>query len=216
MKGVILIAFILSLILSSCTIVDNEESSGDESKLEIYFVDNKFKADQYVSGIWDRKVLPYFDKKAIELDKVLAVYKDDPEKAGQTFGYREKAEGSPWNFIVAGSGKIVKARTKSRAATMEIDLNPQDGRADATIQIGPVIKGTSIRDSLDFVTFGMFTNQIEYAQLGNALNQKSYSDVLSKFDRAAIVGKTVHFQGAFTQIPYSGKILITPVKLEVR
>lgn len=211
----LLILALLTLQIQSCTVVDNEEESEKEAKLDIYFVDDNFKADEYVTGIWKSKVLPLFEKKAVDLSTILASYNENQEETGSKFGYREKAEGSPWNFRVKGAGKIIKARTKSRAATMEIDLDPQDGKRDAIIQIGPVIKGTSIRDSLDFVTFGMFTNQIEYAQLANALNKRSYDDVLSKFDRSTIVGKTVKFNGAFTQVPYSSKILITPVQLEI-
>ena len=33
------------------------------------------------------------------------------------------------------------------------------------LQIGPVIKGTSIRDSLDFLKFDDFTNQLEFARV---------------------------------------------------
>ncbi|MBU2515524.1 DUF2291 domain-containing protein [bacterium] len=206
----------LILASSSCTVVDNEEDEKDDSKLDIYFVDDTFKAEEYVSGIWDSKVVPYFQTESIDLKKILTVYENDPEKAGITYGYREKTEGSPWTFKVKGTGTIIKAKTKSQAAVMEIDLEPMDGKKDAIIQIGPVIKGSSIRDALDFVTFGMFTNQIEYAQLANALNRKAYDTELSKFDRETIVGKDIYFEGAFTQVPYSSKVLITPVKLEVK
>lgn len=204
------------LISSSCTVVDNDEAKEDKDKLEIYFVDDTFKADEYVSGIWDSKIIPYFKSNAVDLNQLLAIYNKDQEEAGKKHGYREKAEGSPWNFKVKGTGKIIKAKTKSRAATMEMDLAPEDGKKDAIIQIGPVIKGTAIRDTLDFITFGMFTNQIEFAQLSNALNKKAYDTVLSKFDRDTIIGKTIVFEGAFTQVPYSSKILITPIKLEVK
>lgn len=206
----------LLLVLTSSTIVDIKEGDKDKSKLDIYFVDDKFKADDYVAGIWDTKVLPFFQKKAIELNELLLTYQKDQGEAGKTFGYREKAEGSPWNFRIKSNAKIIKAKTKSRAGTMDIDLEPFDGKKDAIIQIGPVLKGTSIRDSLDFITFGMFTNQIEFAQLANAFNKKINDTVLSNFDRNAIVGKTIYFEGAFTQKPYSSKILITPIKLEVK
>jgi predicted lipoprotein len=200
----------------SCTVVDNDEESKDKDTLDIYFVDDKFKADEYVKGIWDSKVIPYVKSNAIDLSQLLAIYTTDQEEAGKNHGYREKAEGSPWNFKVKGTGKIIKAKTTSKAATMDIDLAPGDGKKDAIIQIGPVIKGTAIRDTLDFITFGMFTNQIEFAQLSNALNKKAYDTVLSQFDRNTIIGKTIYFEGAFTQVPYSNKILITPVKLEIK
>ena len=202
--------------LSSCTVVDNDEESKDKDKLDIYFVDDKFKADDYVSSIWDSKVIPYYKNNAIDFNQLLPIYNKDQEEAGKKYGYREKAEGSPWNFKVKGTGKIIKAKTESRAATMDLDIEPFDGKKDAIVQIGPVIKGTAIRDTLDFITFGMFVNQIEFAQLSNALNKKAYDTVLSKIDRSTIIGKTIYFEGAFTQVPYSDKILITPIVLEIK
>ena len=105
---------------------------------------------------------------------------------------------------------------RRKPASLKRRKNHRWNFQDAIIQIGPVIKGTAIRDTLDFMTFGMFVNQIEFAQLSNALNKKAYDTVLSKFDRDTIIGKTIVFEGAFTQVPYSDKILITPIVLEVK
>ena len=70
-------------------------------------------------------------------------------------------------------GKIVAANTQSRAATIDVDVDG-DGKADARVQIGPAMRGTALRDSLDFVQFNEFTNQIDFAQFGKAFN--AYAD----------------------------------------
>ncbi len=82
-------------------------------------------------------------------------------------------EGAPWNFPVAITGTIVEANTKSRAATADIDTDG-DGKADATLQLGPVIKGTSIRDVLPFVSFTSYSNQIDYADVAKAFNTQAF------------------------------------------
>ena len=135
--------------------------------------------------------------------------------AGEEFGYREKEEGSPWNFRVKGSGVVTAVNTESRASTVDIDLFPNDGKADLVLQIGPVIKDSAIRDSLDFISFTDFTNQLEFARLSNAFNKVVNKDVTSKLDRENLMGKKISFWGAFTQLQDSDLIRVTPVALEV-
>ena len=92
-----------------------------------------------------------------------------PDEAGAKFGYRAKSEGTPWTLMVKIEGSIVAADTESRAATIGVDATGQ-GKTDAIVQIGPAMRGTAIRDALDFVSFNDFTNQIDFAQFGKAFN----------------------------------------------
>lgn len=210
-----LLALVLAF-MTSCTIVpDKKDEKGNEEKLDIYFVNDEFNPDTYVDEIWNEKVVPYFEKNCLEIGAVLEVWKKNQDEAGKQFGYREKAEGSPYNFRVKGSGKIVAANTKSRASTIDVDLAPEDGVADVTIQIGPVIKDSAIRDSLDFISFTDFTNQLEFARLSNAMNKKINKEVLAGLDRENLVGKTVRFNGSFTHLQGSDLVRITPVILSV-
>ena len=209
----------LLLLLLSCTIVpDEKEKAGKDKsdKLEIYFVDDKFKPDEYVETIWDDKVVPYFKNKCLPINEILSLWGEDQEAAGKKFGYREKAEGSPWNFRVKGSGVIVEVNTASRASTVAVDLDPPSGTAELVIQIGPVIKDTGVRDVLEFISFTDFTNQLEFARLSNAFNKKINATVLSGLDREDLMGRHVSFHGVFTQLQDSDLVRITPVELEVR
>ena len=188
----------LLVLLISCTIVPDEEekAEGDKGdKLEIYFVDDTFKPDEYVDAIWDDKVVPYFRSKCQPIDEILPLWNKDQEAAGKAFGYREKAEGSPWNFRAKGSGVIVEVHTASRASTVAVDLDPTDAVADLVIQIGPVIKDTGVRDALEFISFTDFTNQLEFARLSNALNKKVNAAVRSVLDREGLMGRHVSFHG---------------------
>ena len=211
---IVLIICIFSF--SSCTVVPDEEKSGDnEEKLDIYFVSDDFKPDEYAQKVWKDKVIPLFIEKSQPIDVIIPTWRKDQQAAGEQFGYREKAEGSPWNFRVKGSGNIVAVNTKSRASTIDVDLFPVDGTTDLILQIGPVIKDSAIRDSLDFISFTDFTNQLEFARLSNAFNKVVNRDVTSKLDRENLMGKKVSFLGAFTQLQDSDLIRVTPVVLEI-
>ena len=71
--------------------------------------------------------------------------------------------------MVKFDGVIVAADTESRASTISVDATGK-GKTDAIVQIGPAMRGTAIRDALDFVSFGDFTNQIDFARFGKAFN----------------------------------------------
>jgi predicted lipoprotein len=195
---------------------EDEDAKKKDKKLDIYFVTDDFKPDEFVEKIWDDKVVPYFKEKCLPISDVLPIWVKDQEAAGRQFGYREKAEGSPWNYRVKGTGTIVSVNTASRASTVDVDIDPGDGVADVLIQIGPVIKDTAIRDSLEFISFTDFTNQLEFARLSNAFNKMVNKTVTGELDRDNLMGKGISFNGAFTQLQDSDLIRITPVTLEVK
>ncbi len=65
---------------------------------------------------------------------------------------------------MAGTGKIVVANLDTRARTVGLDTDG-DGAADVTVQLGPVIKGSALRDVAPFYNFDDFRDQIEFAKL---------------------------------------------------
>ncbi|ROU03469.1 DUF2291 domain-containing protein [Histidinibacterium lentulum] len=92
-----------------------------------------------------------------------------------------------------------------------------DGMPEGTairVQTGPAINGTDLRDVPGDIQFGMFTNQIEYQDVGSAINRAMSAEVLSDLDRDALTGKTVTVVGAFTLIN-PANWLVTPVRFEV-
>lgn len=204
----------LPMMLSACKLytvvkLDQNSSSSQESGFSAGG-DSNFDGDKYVNSVWSSKVIPYITKKAVDVTQVLNAIKQNVDGAGKQFGLRDNSEGSPWNFIVKGRGKVMAVDTASRAGTVDIDLPPYDGKKDLILQIGPVIKGSSIRDSLSFISFDNFENQIVFAQLGNSFNKKAYETVLSKIKFSALKGKEIEFSGAFT-MGDSSDILLTPI-----
>lgn len=205
-----LMAALVAAALPGCKIVKTltaEEKAAAEAR-------DAFDPNARVETIWQDKVLPYFTKRAGPLKDVAALAASSPDKAGETYGNPHKQASSPWTYAVTLSGKITAADTASRAATIDVDTDG-DGKADATVQIGPAIRGTALRDTLDFVNFNAFKNQIEWAQFGKAFNTKVNQALLSGLSHEGLVGKSVAVTGAYPLTPGGGLPLVTPTAITV-
>ncbi|CAN7737262.1 DUF2291 domain-containing protein [Phyllobacterium sp. LjRoot231] len=205
----------VALGISGCKLKKNEAGSAKASgQLEIFFDSSDFNADKVVTDVWSPKVEPFMRDKAHSFGEVQSALAKDAKSAGSEYGYSENPAQNPYSFIVKLDGKVVDANTKSRAAYIEVDTNG-DGKSDAKVQLGPVVRGTALRDVLPFIPFSAFKNQIEYANVGRALNNHVYDTKLSKLDRENLIGKQVSVTGAFGTPSAGAEILITPSDLTV-
>ena len=171
-----------------------------------------FDPDKMVAADWASKIVPYFEKRAGPFGEVRDLAAKSPEEAGARFGYRPKSGDVPWTLMVKLEGAIVEANTESRAATIGVDTTGK-GKADANVQIGPALRGTAIRDALDFVSFNDFTNQIDFARYGKAFSVYVDHEVLEKLPRDSLVGRKVTVLGAYPLSSSSETPLITPVEI---
>jgi len=140
-----------------------------------------FDAAAYVASIWESRVRPAIEANAVGVQ----VYRD-----------AASADATVRPAAVGAEGVIVEVNTSSRVGVAFLDLNPADGRPDATVQIGPVLRGTALRDALTFIQFSDFTNQIEFAAVAGALNDRVASDILGSIDFGTLVGRHVRVVGA--------------------
>jgi predicted lipoprotein len=199
------------LVLGGCKIVATPKkqlAGADES------ADAGFDPNAMVRAIWDPKVIPSLSTRAHDLAEVVAALQGNPDEAGAKYGYRAKEGNEPWTFAVKISGRIIAAETASRAGAISVD-NGGDGKIAAIIQIGPAMRGTALRDALDFVSFNDFKNQIDYAQFGKAFNTYAVQTFLSKMPRDSLVGRTVTALGAFTLETGNQPPLVTPAQLNL-
>ena len=58
------------------------------------------------------------------------------------------------------------------------------------MQLGPVIRGTTLRDVQPFIDFTAYRDQIAFAELARALNDQAYKTALEAVPRDGLVGKT--------------------------
>ncbi|HEY5223967.1 MAG TPA: DUF2291 domain-containing protein [Microbacteriaceae bacterium] len=138
------------------------------------------------------------------------------------------AEAIAANPTAASDKYGVKATTGSELSVSFTGVagTPQDGiypvavqglpqGLNIRVQTGPAINGTDLRDATGTISFGQFTNQIDYQNAGAALNDEMKKLVLAKVDAAHLQGKTVSVVGAFELINPNGW-LVTPVKLSMQ
>ncbi|MEB2847841.1 DUF2291 family protein [Rhizobiales bacterium RZME27] len=200
----LLAASLLAASLSGCKLVktDTAEAGGTAADPIAAIVETTF----------DTKLVPALSEKAVDLATLRDAIKTGLDKAGESHGTRVGGAGGGWNFPVKGSATVTEENRASKAATADIDLDG-DGQADATLQLGPVIKGTALRDTTPLYDFSTFRDQIEYAKLGRALNDKA----ISKLPGAdtPLKGKRVNFLGAVVIRSASEKPLVMPVSIEV-
>jgi predicted lipoprotein len=210
--GILLL--ISMIIVLACTIVKHESQEKQSTKeLEIYFSDSGFDPKAYVESIWEGKVLPCIDKRAADITEVLSALKASEAEASKKYGYRIGYEGTFYNFAVKGKVKILRVNTESRNGLAYADVVPFDGKEDVLVQIGPVFKGTSIRDMLDFISLNSFANQVEFARLASELNARVREKVIGPIDPATMVGKIYSMTAVFTLDGTSALPLLTPVVL---
>jgi predicted lipoprotein len=169
-------------------------------------------AARFVDPIWTTKVLPTIQEKAQDIAKILPEIRADPNGAGQKYGRREAT--NPYNYMIKGTGKVVELHTESQAGTAIVEI---PGLAEkVALQIGPVIRGTALRDATGIVSFNQFTNQLDYADVSKEMNHRALQTALGNVDPASLAGKTATFFGAFTFDPHSkAPVLITPVKIDL-
>lgn len=166
-----------------------------------------------VEETFSAELLPYVAKTAKPIATLRAAISEGLDTAGEAHGNRGAGAGSAWNFAVTGEGVAVDAKLDSRARKVMLDTDG-DTKADVTLQLGPVISGTALRDVAPFYNFDDFRDQIEFAGLGRALNDAISETLVVPEDE--ILGKTVVFTGVVPLRSASEAWKVTPTELEVR
>jgi predicted lipoprotein len=209
-KGALLMAMLVAAALPGCKFVKTQTAAEKAAAV----AKTAFNPTDKVNAVWESQAVPSIEKRAGDFKTLMAAIAANPDDAGAKFGHREKEGDAPWTYVVKFEGKIVAAETTSRAGSIDVDVDG-DGKADLKVQIGQAIRGTALRDSLDFVNFSEFKNQIEWAQFGKAFNEKVNSTILASLPRDSLTGKTVKVTGAFP-LPSSGQLpVVTPATLVI-
>jgi predicted lipoprotein len=154
------------------------------------------------------KVQAAIDKRAVSADTLAAAITKN--QAAATKDYSIPGGTGP-EFSVKFTGVVGKGDFGS----YPVSVAGVPKSVVISMQTGPAILGTDLRDATGTITFGQFTNQIEYQNAGSALNKEMKKEVLAKVDTAHLSGKTVSVVGAF-QLTDPNNWLVTPVELSVR
>ena len=152
---IIAVAVLLFLILAGrygFTVVSIEDA-------EKAVQSEAFDPVAYVDGIWESKLLPTFNEKAVELPKILSEMKPDAngtapkdELIAIANQYGLITVGEAHVYMVKGSGKIVSVNAETSLGTAEVALDGYDGPIKVLLYIGTRIPSdeTSVRDAVGF------------------------------------------------------------------
>jgi predicted lipoprotein len=203
------LAVLAAVGLSACKIVKNPEPGADTA-----IAAGEAGDDARIAALLDEtlesQLLPLIREKATGVADLRSAVATGLDSAGAAHGVRGAGAGAAWNFAVTGTGVVISANLESRARKAELDTDG-DGVADVTLQLGPVIKGTSLRDVAPFYDFNDFRDQIEFAKLGRAINDR-VSPVVT-LPEGDLVGQTLGFTGAVTLKSASDPWLVTVIEV---
>ncbi|SPJ32028.1 DUF2291 family protein [Kushneria phyllosphaerae] len=167
----------------------------------------QFSAERYGQEQFP-EIMQNVESRAVEAPELAQALNDDASAAGERYGV---ASGIAPIFPVHFTGTVGEG--KSGIYTIDIPDMPEGTRI--RVQTGPAINGTTLRDATGDISFGQFTNQIEYQDAGAAINNAMKAEVLEGVDTAALSGKTVEVTGVFQMINPKNW-LVTPVALDVQ
>ncbi len=201
------------------------------AEVEQQKLDEAFDPVKYVDDLWDSKIIPTINSKAVNLADVLTAMqpnaqgiatKDDLIKVANQFGLVTVGEAHV--YLVKGEGKVVSVDTKTSLGVMEIQPVGYEGPIKVLVYLGPRIPSdeTSVRDGVGFIDFGDFKEQTEFGKVGAEINKRVISQAYPSVDKDQLVGKTIAFTGAMTIRTFNlvnidlTKMTIVPVKVEVK
>ncbi|EPX87488.1 putative periplasmic lipoprotein [Rubellimicrobium thermophilum DSM 16684] len=197
----LLLCLSATALLTGCKIVQKAPQDGADAPAS--------HVEQVVLDSYETQLLPHVSAAAVEFGTLRAALAGGLEAAGAAHGI-QAAGGGAWNFLTRGEGMIVGGDRESRAATLDVDADG-DGAGDLQIQIGPIVRGTALRDAAPFYVFTDFKDQIEFADLARALNSRATADLA--LPGGDLTGRSVAFEGAFALRSATDPILLVPTRL---
>ncbi len=174
-----------------------------------------FNPTDEATNFWTNNAKEYFEKNAVDLNTLVSEAKGDFASVAGKYGHYSMGDSGELSFIVKGQGTIDLVKDKLRAGYLSVKVpNLEDG-IKVRLQIGPVFKGSAVRDSISLISYKDYKNQIEWAQVSVAFHELITRDILSKLDMRNLLNKEVEFVGCFT-VGRKGLLQITPVELLVK
>ncbi|MDR1018841.1 MAG: DUF2291 domain-containing protein [Lachnospiraceae bacterium] len=209
-KKIMSLFLVMVLFASMMTGCIKVVKTGEEGKLT---GETKFNPGDDVSKFWESEAIPELEKKAIDINTFIKESNGDFKSLAKKYGKYSMGTSGELNYVVKGTGTVTEVNTSSMAGFMTVKLNDYTGNVKIMLQIGSVITGSSVRDSLSFIKYGDYTNQQEFAAISQSINSLIQKKVVSPKTAADYKGKEISFVGCFTASDNS-QMLITPVMIK--
>ena len=204
--SLLLLAFAVLTMTGCVTIV----KTGEEGKLT---GESSFDASQNVADIWQTQALPELTTRAVDLNTFLSEANGDFKSLAEKYGKYSMGTSGELSYVVKGTATVTEVNQEKKAGYMAVTLDGYNGPATIRLQIGTVFKGSAVRDSLNFIKYEDYQNQVEWADVSKSIHALLQSDVIDTANVSTLQGKKVEFVGCFT-VTNNEELLITPVVLK--
>ncbi|MEN5015724.1 DUF2291 domain-containing protein [Erwinia sp. Eh17-17] len=174
-----------TLALGSCRIVSQQELADLKNPPN--------PAMAKVSATYQQKIVPQVVSEAKPLGELMAslTAAKDFDSACKALGYRSQDE-NPCVFSVKIQGAVTEVNTTSRSGKMTVkDISGQD----VVVQVGPIIRGTALRDVYKGASYQDFNDQVLFGDYGRAINNLASAEVKKLQPK---VGDSVEVDGVFS------------------
>lgn len=154
---------LLAPVLGGCRIVSQQELA------DLKNPPNPHMAN--VAQTWRQSLVPQVVSEARPAAELMAALRAAPDfdTACQQLGWRSQPE-NPCVFAVKVSGVVEKVDTRSRSGKVTL-LAPDGTRA--VVQLGPIIRGTALRDGYRKVSYQDFNDQVLFGNYSRAINDRA-------------------------------------------
>lgn len=197
-----------AILLSSCVKV---VKIGEEGKMTGNI---EFNAKDNVAELWE-EARGNIEEKAVDIVSFLKESNGDMKSLVEKYGKYSMGNSGSISYAVKGSGIVEEINTEKKAGYMVVKLDGYEGKEIVKIQVGPIYKGSSTRDTLDIISFGDYTNQEEWAAISQELHKSIDENVVTPIINSDLKGKKISFVGTFT-VDKKDELIITPVDLVVQ
>ncbi|WP_320123010.1 DUF2291 family protein [uncultured Sphaerochaeta sp.] len=165
------------------------------------------QSEDYLEGRWDT-ILEEIDDNTIELTSLLQNGNGNFIENIDDFG-----SGSKNILTVSGTAQIESVNTDSRAGFLTIKPIGYIGEYTFRLQIGPIFKGSTIRDGLSSIGFSDFDNQMDWSSLSGEIMEKLYDSSIAQLEFSSTEGKMLDFIGCFALDANTKTVVISPVRI---
>ncbi len=221
--GLAIFCAFAALIALTCrvTIVPDElPATAVNAAGEVVAVAKLSVAEQYSADNWESKIMPTIRERAVDIGAFLTDVAADLNAAGASYGSRAN-ETSAWSFCVHGSAKVleIESADKPNKTALLVDIAPFDGAADLKLHYGKVFSSNiknAVRDGVGFLKLDDFANQVEFADLTTAFNDRIKEEIISSRGAEEYVGKQISFYGCISlQNAEPDSLVVVPVELGI-
>lgn len=190
------------LLLGACKVISLDEDRALRERRS-----GNFDAAGFVARSWEPRLVSELSRQAMALPELVPILARDPGAGGKG---RRAAEGADWTYVVSGEGQVTAIDTASRAGAIVVSV---PGAGDIRLATGPVLVSTAVRDALPSLRFNDFADQMAFASVNKALNDRALASVRPRTAQIRLGGK-VSFIGA-AHVSSDGQITeVIPVILQ--